>query len=120
MQNKDFGKSNTHPYENTVKLAQDSLFASAAEFASIALRSPETSIILAEAASRNREPRKRTRIVEIVWRSLSILFDCTTCSEAVPDISMVFTPNGPLVYQWQRTKFDPPSNYSVLSRNSKS
>jgi hypothetical protein len=107
MQTEDFDESNPRLYENTVKVTQDPLFVSVSEFSAVALQSLEKSIILAEAVGRNRESRKRSWIVEIFERTLSALSICAACSDATADVSVVFTPNGPLVYHWRRTRFEP-------------
>jgi hypothetical protein len=85
-----------------MKFHEASILALAPELTSIPIRSPETSIILAEAVRRQRqaaEEKPRTRALRGVFAGL---LGRRSLESPIPDanVSVVLTVNGPLVYQW--------------------
>ena len=85
--------------------AQSQILALSAEYVSMPMRSPATSIILAEAVRRSQEgiePRRRSRPAAVLIRNL-LKFMHLVQVELAGKVSIVFTPCGPMVYQWKAT-----------------
>lgn len=73
------------------------------EYASVPMRSPATSIILAEAFRRGQEARESRRISRAAAIIIRRLLEFASFANAGLDtkISTILTPGGPLVYRWQ-------------------
>ena len=85
-----------------MKFRQASILALSPELVSIPRRSPQTSIILAEVARRQREAteqRRRTGPVRAFFARLRANRRLET-PIVNANVSVVLTVNGPLVYQW--------------------
>jgi len=85
-----------------MKFHQTSILDPAPELACIPIRSPETSIILAEAVRRERqaaEEKPRTCPLQEFFAGLLGNYPLES-SVLSANVSVVLTANGPLVYQW--------------------
>jgi len=101
IQTKNFYLPNARLSKSAVEPDRGEVIGLAAELTGIRLRSPQTSIILAEAVRRNRESRRPNEIVSVVRRLPAGLFDHDIGKHTPASPSVVFTPSGPLVYQWR-------------------
>lgn len=85
--------------------AQSQVLALSADYVSVPTRPPATSIILAEAVRRSQEAielRRRSRPPAVLICYL-LKFVRLAQVELAGKVSIVFTPSGPLVYQWKAT-----------------
>jgi hypothetical protein len=85
-----------------MKFREASILALSPELATIPIRSPETSIILAEVARRQREAAEQKRPTNPVQAFFARLVSDWRLENPITsaNVSVVLTVNGPLVYQW--------------------
>ena len=69
-------------------------------YASVPLRSPATSIILAEAVRRSEKAPESRNISRAAGAIIRSLFSPFAIGAPDAEISTVLTPGGPLVYRW--------------------
>jgi len=82
---------------------QSQILALSAEYVSVPMRSPATSTILAEAVRRSQEATespRRSRPAAVLIRDF-LKFGRLAQVELAGKVSIVFTPCGPMVYQWK-------------------
>jgi RNA polymerase sigma factor (sigma-70 family) len=90
----------------SVFCAQPQAFAPPAGYASVPLRSPATSIILAEAVRRSLEGRRHRRSRAVLGLFRIFLKPGRSPHVAFGDhLSVFFTPGGPLVYGWKESRY---------------
>jgi hypothetical protein len=70
------------------------------EYASVPLRSPASSIILAEAVRRSERAPESRNISHVAAAIIRSLFSPFAIGGLDAEISTVLTPGGPLVYRW--------------------
>jgi hypothetical protein len=85
-----------------MKFRQASILALSPELASIPRRSPQTSIILAEVARRQREATEQRRRTGPLQAFFARLLANRRLEKPIvnANVSVALTVNGPLVYQW--------------------
>jgi hypothetical protein len=85
-----------------MKFREPSILALAPELASVPMRSPETSIILAEAARRQRQAAEEKPRIRPLQEFFAGLLGNWPLERPFPgaNVSVALTVNGPLVYQW--------------------
>jgi hypothetical protein len=89
--------------------AQSQVLALSVDYVSVPMRSPATSIILAEAVRRSQEAielRRRSRPAAMLICYL-LKFVRLAQFELAGKVSIVFTPCGPTVYQWNASCYGP-------------
>ncbi|MGA8658979.1 MAG: hypothetical protein WB586_22855 [Chthoniobacterales bacterium] len=89
--------------------APSQILALSADYVSVPMRSPVTSIILAEAVRRSQETvelRRRSRPAAVLIRNLLKLVRLAQV-ELAGKVSIAFTPCGPIVYQWTASGYGP-------------
>lgn len=88
--------------ELPMKFREAAFLALAPELATVPRRSPETSIILAEVARRQREAAEQRARSTPLQVFLAKLFGSRRLQKPImsANVSVALTMNGPLVYQW--------------------